>query len=190
MKRRHLLGISSAAPSAAWLATAAALPASRRKPNFIVVLCDDLGFGDVGAMGGRTIRTPNIDRMARGGTVLTDYYAPANICTPSRAGLLTGRYPIRTGLAWQVIMAGDKRGFPLSELTIPAELKSAGYASALMGKWHLGHVAPYSATSRSTPGASALGSWRRWMSSVCGSLRPRTVGSRSCWPSGSWISRS
>jgi arylsulfatase A len=107
------------------------------------VLCDDLGFGDVGAVGGKTIKTPNIDRMAREGTVLTDYYAPANICTPSRVGLFTGRYPVRTGLGWQVIMPTDQRGLPASEVTIPQVLKPAGYVSGLIGKWHLGRVAPY-----------------------------------------------
>lgn len=118
-----------------------AVSAPRRKPNFIVVLCDDLGYGDIGVMGGK-IPTPNIDRLAREGVVLTDYYAPANICTPSRASLLTGRYAIRTGLGVQAIMQWEKRGLPLSEVTIPQLLKPAGYASALIGKWHLGHVAP------------------------------------------------
>jgi len=103
--RRQLLKGSTAAVAALMLGSAAH-SAPRRKPNFFVILCDDLGYGDVGAMGGKTIRTANIDRLAREGTVLTDYYAPANICTPSRAGLLTGRYPIRTGLGWQVIMNG------------------------------------------------------------------------------------
>jgi arylsulfatase A-like enzyme len=117
--------------------------AQRRKPNFVIILCDDLGFGDVGPTGGRIIHTPNIDRMAREGTVLTDYYAPANICTPSRAGLLTGRYPIRTGLGYQVIMQNDTRGLPLSEVTIPEALKPAGYVSGLFGKWHLGHIEPF-----------------------------------------------
>jgi arylsulfatase A len=115
----------------------------RRKPNFIVILCDDLGYGDVGPTGGKTIKTPNVDRMAREGTVLTDYYAPANLCTPSRAGLLTGRYPIRTGLGFQVILQNDTRGLPLSEIAIPEALKPAGYVSGLFGKWHLGHVEPY-----------------------------------------------
>jgi len=108
-----------------------------RPPNFIVVLCDDLGCGDVGIYGGR-IPTPTIDRMAAEGVLLTDYYAPANICSPSRAGLLTGRYPVRTGLGFEVIMQQDDRGLPLSELTIAKALKPA-YASALFGKWHLGH---------------------------------------------------
>jgi arylsulfatase A len=111
----------------------------RRKPNFIVILCDDLGYGDVEPTGGTRIPTPNLNRMARQGMVLTDYYAPQNICTPSRVGLLTGRYPIRSGLAMNVILQGDTRVIPASEVTIPAALKPAGYVSGLFGKWHLGH---------------------------------------------------
>ncbi|HXU99270.1 MAG TPA: sulfatase-like hydrolase/transferase [Caulobacteraceae bacterium] len=110
----------------------------RRPPNFLVVLCDDLGYGDVGLYGPCPIPTPRIEEMAREGVVLTDYYAPANICTPSRAGLLTGRYPVRTGLGFEVIMQQDDRGLPLSEVTVARALKPA-YASGLFGKWHLGH---------------------------------------------------
>jgi arylsulfatase A len=142
LNRRTLLK-SSALASLATLGTSASFAKPVRKPNFIVILCDDLGYGDIGAMGGKAIRTPHFDRMAREGTVLTDYYAPANLCTPSRAGMLTGRYPIRTGLAVQVILQNDKRGLPQDEVTIAEALKPAGYASALIGKWHLGHVAPY-----------------------------------------------
>jgi arylsulfatase A-like enzyme len=80
--------------------------------------------------------------MAREGVVATDYYAPANLCSPSRAGLLTGRYPVRTGLGYEVIMQKDDRGLPLSEVTIAKALKPAGYATALFGKWHLGHLGP------------------------------------------------
>jgi len=116
--------------------------AATRPPNFILVLCDDLGYGDIRATGGRLIRTPNLDRMARQGTVLTDFYAGANLCTPSRAALLTGRYAIRTGLGYGVILQNDTRGLPQSEVTIAAALKPE-YATALIGKWHLGHVAPY-----------------------------------------------
>src|ERR1700741_2404571 len=130
-----------AAPARAGMAPAIAMPA-RRKPNFIVILCDDLGYGDIEPTGGKRIPTPNINRMARQGTLLTDYYAPQNLCTPSRAGLLTGRYPIRTGLAWGVILEGDKRILPTSEVTIPTALKPAGYVSGLFGKWHLGHKGP------------------------------------------------
>ena len=80
--------------------------AELRPPNFIVVLCDDLGYSDIKPYGG-TIPTPALNRMAAEGLVATDYYAPANICTPSRAGLLTGRYPVRTGLGYEVILSGD-----------------------------------------------------------------------------------
>lgn len=119
------------------------VPAARKRPpNFIVVLADDLGYGDIGANGSRAIRTPNIDRLAADGLLMTDAYASANICTPSRAGLLTGRYPIRTGLAWQVIQANDTNGLPPEEVTIP-EILGRDYVSALIGKWHLGHTPPY-----------------------------------------------
>ncbi len=141
INRRAVLSGTSALATAG---LAAPLPAARpaRKPNFVVILCDDMGYGDVEPFGGR-IPTPNLSRMAREGLAATDYYAPANICTPSRAGLLTGRYPVRTGLGYEVILAGDDRGLPLSETTIASALKPAGYATALVGKWHLGQVAPY-----------------------------------------------
>src|SRR5689334_6702410 len=99
MNRRELLAASAAGalvshPAAA---LAAAPSPARRPPNFVVVLCDDLGYGDVSPYGGK-IPTPAIARLAREGVTLTDYYAPANLCSPSRAGLLTGRYPVRCGL--------------------------------------------------------------------------------------------
>jgi arylsulfatase A len=101
-------------------------------------LCDDLGYGDIEPYGG-WIPTPAIARMAREGLIATDYYAPANICTPSRAGLLTGRYPVRTGLGYEVIFPGEDRVLPLSEPTIARALKP-DYASGFFGKWHLGHA--------------------------------------------------
>jgi arylsulfatase A-like enzyme len=113
-----------------------------RQPNVIVILADDLGYGDIGCDGGRHIRTPNIDRMAAEGVRLTDFYASANVCTPSRAGLLTGRYAIRSGLAHEVIQPADTTGLPPDAVTIPKALKP-DYATALVGKWHLGHVAPH-----------------------------------------------
>jgi arylsulfatase A len=135
MRRREVLtGLSA-------MGAVAAAPA-KRPPNVVVVLADDLGWGDLGAYGSPLIATPNLDRMARQGVRMTDFYASANICTPSRAGLMTGRYPIRTGLAWQVIQPNDKNGLPASEITI-AEAMKPDYTTALVGKWHLGHVAPY-----------------------------------------------
>lgn len=138
--RRFVLGLLATS------ALSAAVPAfakpRARPPNFIVVLCDDLGYGDIEPTGGKVIPTPNLNRMAREGMVLTDYYAPANICTPSRAGLLTGRYPIRTTLGWGAILQFEKRALPAGEATIPEALKPAGYVSGLFGKWHLGHTGP------------------------------------------------
>lgn len=136
-RRTVLTGLGLAA-----LGATAGAASARRQPNIIVVLADDLGYGDLSSYGSRLIRTPNLDRMARGGMRMTDFYASANICTPSRAGLLTGRYPIRTGLAYQVIQANDRNGLPPSEVTIAEALKP-DYATALVGKWHLGHVAPF-----------------------------------------------
>ena len=114
-----------------------------KKPNFIVILADDLGFGDLGCDGGTIIKTPNLDKMAAEGVRLTDFYASANVCTPSRAGLLTGQYAIRHGLAHEVLQPADTKGLPVDALTIPKVLKAEGYATALIGKWHLGHVAPH-----------------------------------------------
>jgi arylsulfatase A len=113
-----------------------------RRSNLIVILADDLGYGDLGCDGGRIIKTPNLDRMAEEGVRFTDFYASANVCTPSRAGLLTGQYAIRHGLAHEVIQPSDTTGLPPSAFTIPKALKPE-YATALIGKWHLGHVAPH-----------------------------------------------
>jgi len=135
-RRQVLAGAAALAMSGG----AAAAPRPRA-PNVIVVLADDLGYGDLGVQGSRLIATPNLDKLARQGVRMTDFYASANICTPSRAGLQTGRYPIRTGLAWQVIQPNDTNGLPLTEITIAEALKP-DYATALIGKWHLGHVAP------------------------------------------------
>lgn len=112
----------------------------RRPPNIILVLTDDLGYSDIAPYGG-IFETPALSQMAREGFLSTGYYSPANICTPARAGILTGRYPLRTGLGFEVIMQGDDRALPRSEVTIAAALKPV-YATGLFGKWHLGHRAP------------------------------------------------
>lgn len=135
-RRQVLAGLGAIA------AASSAQAAGKRPPNVIVILADDLGYGDLGSYGSRLIKTPNLDRLARQGVRMTDFYASANVCTPSRAGLLTGRYPIRTGLAQDVIRQSDTNGLPLSEITIAEALKP-DYATALIGKWHLGHVAPF-----------------------------------------------
>ena len=112
--------------------------ASDHGPNIVVILADDLGYGDIGVYGSTRIRTPNIDRLAADGVTFTQSYASANVCSPSRAGLLTGRYAIRSGLGWKVVGAYDKRGLPESEETLGELVQRAGYRSLYVGKWHLG----------------------------------------------------
>ena len=99
--------------------TAFATLATERLPNIIIVLADDLGYGDMGVYGSTLLETPRLDAMARQGVKLTDFYASASNCTPSRAGLLTGRYAIRSGLAHQVIFVHDKHGLPGKNSPLP-----------------------------------------------------------------------
>jgi len=137
-----------------------------KRPNIIVVLCDDLGYGDLGCYGSTSIKTPHLDRMAREGMQFTDFYSSNALCSPSRAGLLTGRYPHRTGVTFPEWPKDDSlvlkisrslgllsanigamdgiggksiiEGLPLSEITLAKALKVAGYKTAAIGKWHLG----------------------------------------------------
>lgn len=107
-------------------------------PNIIVVFTDDLGYGDVGSAGSPLIETPHLDKMEKEGVRLTHFYSSANVCTPARAGLLTGRYPIRSGLADQVLFPEDDHGLPAEEITIAEALKQENYRTGMVGKWHLG----------------------------------------------------
>lgn len=109
------------------------------QPNIILIFVDDMGFGDLGVTGNQFIKTPNIDDIANQGVLLTDFHASANICTPSRAGLLTGRYPVRAGLGIQVVYPKSTHGLKSEEITIAEILKTVGYKTAMFGKWHLGH---------------------------------------------------
>lgn len=112
----------------------------QEKPNFIVIFTDDLGYGDVGSAGSDLIQTPHIDRMEKEGVRLTNHFSSANVCTPSRAGLLTGRYPIRTGLAHHVLFPDSEHGLPHEEITLAGALNEAGYRTGMYGKWHLGTI--------------------------------------------------
>ncbi|CAH1253157.1 STS [Branchiostoma lanceolatum] len=119
------------------------LPQRNDRPNFLLFMVDDLGYGDVGCFGNDTIRTPNIDRIASEGAKLTHHLAAEAMCTPSRAAFLTGRYPIRSGMAANhglrfLPTIASTGGLPANETTFATLLKQAGYATALIGKWHLG----------------------------------------------------
>jgi len=119
---------------------------SRKKPNFVIIFCDDLGYGDLGCFGHPTIRTPNLDRMAAEGQKWTNFYVGASVCTPSRAALLTGRLPIRSGMCSdkrRVLFPDSASGLPAREVTIAEGLKTVGYTTGCIGKWHLGHLPPY-----------------------------------------------
>lgn len=144
MTRRHLLAILvltvAAGPSAAQDTK------TKKPPNIIIILADDLGWGDLGCYGHPSIRTPNLDRMAREGMRFTDFYATAEVCTPSRAALMTGRYPIRSGMChdkYRVLRNNSAGGLPADEVTLAQALKKLGYATGCIGKWHLGHLPQY-----------------------------------------------
>ena len=122
-------------------------------PNVVLILFDDLGYGDIGAYGGRAIRTPNLDRLATGGARFAQAYAASPYCSASRAALLTGRYAVRAGLdhvlqapgTWQDLLlklGGLNRRLPAEEITVAEVLAAAGYSTALVGKWHLGGRSP------------------------------------------------
>lgn len=115
-------------------------------PNFVVILCDDLGYGDLGCYGSR-IRTPNLDRMAEQGALFRQFSSASPVCSPSRAALLTGRYGVRVGVPY-VVGPENRAGLNLSEVTLAQTLKQAGYRTMCVGKWHLGTTTGYLPTFR------------------------------------------
>jgi uncharacterized sulfatase len=123
--------------------------------NVVLILADDLGWGDLGCYGHANFKTPNIDRLAREGVRLTDFYAPMPYCAPTRASLLTGRYPPRCGLTRNPVPAEDAEvrtaddlGLPLTETTLAQVFRAAGYRTCAIGKWHLGHQPRFRPTRR------------------------------------------
>src|SRR5262245_57577656 len=120
--------------------TLAAPALAAEKPNVVFILADDLGWGDVGYHGSE-IRTPNLDKLAAAGAKLEQFYVQP-VCSPTRAAFLTGRYPMRHGLQVGVVRPWAQYGLPLEERTLAQAVKEAGYATAIVGKWHLGHFRP------------------------------------------------
>ena len=149
LDRRTFLRLAGSTLAGAILCgcTGSALESSKapaaEKPNFIIIFCDDLGYGDVGCFGSKKHRTPNIDKMAAEGTRLTSFYVTSGVCTPSRSSLMTGCYPRRVNLhkskrgKW-VLFPTAPDGLNPNEITIAEVLKTRGYATACIGKWHLG----------------------------------------------------
>lgn len=140
INRREFLATGSAALAAVQAR------ASAGRPNVVMIYCDDLGYGDLGCYGS-AIRTPNLDRMAGDGIRFTHFYSGNPVCSPSRAALMTGRYPTRAGVP-RVLFPRDTTGLPESEVTMAQVLKAKDYRTMCVGKWHLGHLPPYLPTSR------------------------------------------
>ena len=126
--------------------------ASASRPNIILILADDLGYGDLGCYGHPKFKTPCLDRMAAEGARLTRFYTPMPYCAPTRASLMTGRYPFRCGMTNNptpdAAPEADKLGLPQSEITLAQLFKKAGYATSCIGKWHLGHKPEFLPTRR------------------------------------------
>ena len=150
---RQALALVAAALAAAVVSGIAIDPRAaaqvQERPNIVIILADDLGYGDLGAFGHPTIKTPRIDAMAAEGQKWTSFYVQP-VCSPSRAALLTGRLPVRsgmfgtpTGTAPKVLRDNAVQGLPADEITIAEMLKTRGYATGVVGKWHLGHLPPF-----------------------------------------------
>src|SRR5687767_9066077 len=140
MTRRLVLALAGLV-SAAGSPSTAAEPA--RRPNVILIVADDLGFGDLGVHGCKDIPTPHIDSLAANGVRCTNGYVSHPYCSPTRAGLMTGRYQQRFGHEFNPGPATNRTpgvGLPLTETTLADRMKAAGYKTGIVGKWHLGHV--------------------------------------------------
>jgi arylsulfatase A len=116
---------------------------AQKQPNFVIIFTDDQGYEDLSCFGSNKLKTPNIDKMANEGMKLTSFYVASSVCSPSRAALLTGRMPKRVGMPGVLFPKKNEKGLPTEEITIAELLKEKNYATALVGKWHLGHDKKY-----------------------------------------------
>ncbi len=159
MNRRDFIGAASTGAAGMFLGGGASAASSSR-PNIIIIMADDLGYGDLGCYGSDLVRTPVIDRMASEGVRLTQFFSCASICSPSRSGLMTGRYPIRNGVnnnfgptvnpasVFIETITDTGLGMNTGEITLGQAMKEQGYATCCIGKWHLGDLKKYMPTSR------------------------------------------
>ena len=126
--------------------TALTFATAETPPNIVIIFADDLGYGDLSCYGNPTIKTPHLDQMAAEGMRFTQFYSAAPVCTPSRAALLTGRLPVRSGMCSdtsRVLFPNSAKGLPAEEITLAEALKKKNYTTACIGKWHLGHHEQY-----------------------------------------------
>ena len=140
--RRGLLRTAAAGMTAAVAArwgSAAPRQAAAPGPNIIIIYADDQGYGDLSCYGAKKLKTPHLDRMAAEGMKFTDFYVTAPVCSPTRSSLMTGSYPRRVGMHQHVLFPNSTRGLNPTEITIAELLRRQGYATACVGKWHLGH---------------------------------------------------
>jgi len=145
-----MIGVSAAAAVAVRPAPAAPSGAAggNNKPNFIVIYADDQGYGDLSCYGATKFKTPHIDKMRAEGMKFTDFYVTAPVCSPTRSSLMTGCYPRRVGMHQHVLFPHSTRGLNPKEITIAELLKKQGYATACVGKWHMGHQKKFLPTSQ------------------------------------------
>ncbi|HSP43671.1 MAG TPA: sulfatase-like hydrolase/transferase, partial [Luteolibacter sp.] len=153
MKMKHMIQTLTRACRVALIASSVVTASGAQRPNILILFADDLGYADLGIQGSKEIPTPHIDSLAHNGVRFTSGYVSSAMCSPSRAGLLTGRSQSRFGhdINWEPdwpVDPNDPRGLPLTEKTIADHLKAAGYHTGIVGKWHLGEAPPFHPNNR------------------------------------------